>query len=532
VTKPAFRPEIIVGLVGGAGTRLSDLSARIRDRLKSFGYESSVIKLSELFEHCTDWSAPPVNEELKRIEHLQRIGTGFRKRLQSGDAAVLAAIAEIRRTRCNHSGDPEQPISAHAYILHQLKHPDEVETLRRVYGPSFVLAAGHASKNSRISALAKRAANAAFKPGNEDRFRGLATDIIGVDDQEDDPFGQNTRDTYPKADVFVNLGVNLGEQSIDRFIDLLFGHPFKTPTADEYAMYQASAVALRSSDDSRQVGSAIVSLTRDINNFNLIHNADVIAVGMNEVPRGGGGFYWDGATPDARDQRLAQINDDRPRLIKLSVLAELLDRIAGQKLLSDEVAHSDAKTLATSLLPILRGTQFMNIGEFGRPVHAEMAALIDAARRGVAVNGLSMYVTTFPCHNCAKHIIAAGIRNVVYLEPYPKSRTAELYEEEVELDSDTARQIEGKVVFSSFTGIGPRQYSQLFSMSERGAKKGRSLKLWENTRPELSPYYVPSLGYLQYIMQERAELQRLQTDVYAWEQASLLPTKDVHVRSD
>ena len=42
-----------------------------------------------------------------------------------------------------------------------------------------------------------------------------------------------------------------------------------------------------------------------------------------------------------------------------------------------------------------------------------------------------MYVTTFPCHNCAKHIIAAGLERVVYLEPYPKSRAKTLYDEDI-----------------------------------------------------------------------------------------------------
>jgi hypothetical protein len=91
-------------------------------------------------------------------------------------------------------------------------------------------------------------------------------------------------------------GVPSGEFKIQRFVDLLFGHPFHTSQPDEYAMYQAAAVALRSSDDNRQVGAVIVSLTRGPNE---IKNADVIAVGMNEVPRGGGGFYWDENSPDS-----------------------------------------------------------------------------------------------------------------------------------------------------------------------------------------------------------------------------------------
>ncbi|MDN3612645.1 hypothetical protein QWZ16_23945 [Vibrio ostreicida] len=33
---------------------------------------------------------------------------------------------------------------------------------------------------------------------------------------------------------------------------------------------------------------------------------------------------------------------------------------------------------------------------------------------------LNSTVRLFPCHNCAKHIVASGIKRVVYVEPYPK----------------------------------------------------------------------------------------------------------------
>ena len=89
----------------------------------------------------------------------------------------------------------------------------------------------------------------------------------------------------------------------------------------------------------------------------------------------------------------------------------------------------------------------MDIGEFSRPVHAEMAALIDAARRGVPVNGHSLYVTTFPCHNCAKHIVAAGIQRVVYLEPYSKSRAGNLHREDIDLQSIDGNTMDGRLHF-------------------------------------------------------------------------------------
>lgn len=51
--------------------------------------------------------------------------------------------------------------------------------------------------------------------------------------------------------------------------------------------------------------------------------------------------------------------------------------------------------------------------KYGRVIHAELNAIADAARRGVAIEGSTLYVTHFPCLNCAKAVIAAGVKHVV-----------------------------------------------------------------------------------------------------------------------
>lgn len=51
-------------------------------------------------------------------------------------------------------------------------------------------------------------------------------------------------------------------------------------------------------------------------------------------------------------------------------------------------------------------------------VHAEQNAIADCARTGKAVKNSTIYVTHFPCLNCCKLIISAGIKKVVYEEGY------------------------------------------------------------------------------------------------------------------
>lgn len=515
------RPELFFALVGAAGTRLEDLSRKLSGELESFGYDVVNIRLSQLLSSMTGWIEPAGADRPERTRHLQRMGNTFRRNLGTGAALGLAAIAEIRRKRLEISGSPNRPANARAYILHQLKHPDEVSLLRRVYSSSFYLVAGHATTNQRISDLSDRWAKEELQSGKSYLYKSKAIDVITADEKEEDELGQNTRDTYPQADFFANLGIPNGEHEVLRFVDLLFGHPFHTPKPDEYAMYQAAAVSLRSSDDNRQVGAAIFSLNRGPDE--KIKDADLIAVGMNEVPRGGGGSYWDQDSPDYRDQRLLEGGRDRAAEIKESALAELLEKIGNKKWLVESVSIKRSSDLAHELLPSLKRTQFSDIGEFSRPVHAEMGALIDAARRGVAVDGHSMYVTTFPCHNCAKHIISAGIRRVVYLEPYPKSRAEALYGEEMVVDSPTGNEVDNKVVFAAYSGVSPAQYRQVFAMSERGAKKGLPLRVWQNEKRGLAPLYVQRNAFNSYLVAERQELEDLSLEHYTWDKGVICP---------
>ena len=56
--------------------------------------------------------------------------------------------------------------------------------------------------------------------------------------------------------------------------------------------------------------------------------------------------------------------------------------------------------------------------ELCRGLHAEQNAIIQAARHGVNIDGATLYCTTMPCAICAKMLINAGIRRIVYVEGY------------------------------------------------------------------------------------------------------------------
>lgn len=64
--------------------------------------------------------------------------------------------------------------------------------------------------------------------------------------------------------------------------------------------------------------------------------------------------------------------------------------------------------------------------ELCRGVHAEQNAVTQAAYFGVSVDGATIYTTTYPCSMCAKILINAGIREIVYSEGYADDLSKEL----------------------------------------------------------------------------------------------------------
>jgi cytidine deaminase len=114
-----------------------------------------------------------------------------------------------------------------------------------------------------------------------------------------------------------------------------------------------------------------------------------------------------------------------------------------------------------------------------------MAAITDAAVRGVSVRDGTLYTTTFPCHLCARHIVAAGIRRVVYVHPYPKSLAAQLHEDAIAIDQ--AHPADHLVKFEPFVGVAPRAYLAVFTAGRRKEPDGDAV---EFRRPEASPKLV------------------------------------------
>lgn len=76
-------------------------------------------------------------------------------------------------------------------------------------------------------------------------------------------------------------------------------------------------------------------------------------------------------------------------------------------------------------LPGAPHTSRVRDGHEQATVHAEQNAISDAARRGVSLEGATIYITHFPCINCAKILAAAGVSSIKYFRDYKNDELVE-----------------------------------------------------------------------------------------------------------
>ena len=67
-------------------------------------------------------------------------------------------------------------------------------------------------------------------------------------------------------------------------------------------------------------------------------------------------------------------------------------------------------------------------------LHAEMNAVIKAAKTGNAVQNSTLYVTLSPCIECSKYILQSGIKRVVYLDQYRDTSGIDLLKKFIKIE--------------------------------------------------------------------------------------------------
>jgi len=419
--------ELVIGLIGPIGCNRAHVVETIEHLARHFKYASfriSVSKLIEAHAKVPDHG----DDQYVRVKNLILAGNQLRQR--TNDNSVLAKLAAEAIAGTRPKSDRRN-----IYIIDSIKHPAEVEEFRNVYGSAFYLIGISSSQARREAYLNKQC-----HIGDPNKIK----ELIKRDRGESFNYGQSTSEAFHRSDFFLSEDGNNAKvwNTLERFFDLIFAAPYKTPTFHEYAMYLAYGASLRSADMSRQVGAVVT------------HGTDVLATGANECPAPGGGTYWpkydrsNGLIDDVYQGRDYMRGYDHNAFEKSEITKALMAGLdeASQKILAKNIS----------------GSSLASISEYGRVVHAEMDALLTCARRGIGTSAATLFCTTFPCHNCAKHIVASGVKKVVYIEPYPKSRAFDMHSDALRGPDDD---VDDRALFIPFVGVGPRQFVNLFSMT-------------------------------------------------------------------
>ncbi|MBL9049228.1 MAG: hypothetical protein JNK19_03855 [Tabrizicola sp.] len=444
---------------------MTSVQVTLESSLRSVGYTPHTIHLTKIVPAAIPGFLPYPKTYDDKIDYVNKLCEATDR----NDILARFAILEICgiRQKINEKNEvpdaPNLPVPGTAFIIRQLKREQEIEFLRSIYGRRFIQVSATIDHQTQVKSVESIVTGE--KPELYGSLLRKKVDELIEKDQEEggNDYGQRLSKTFQHGDFFVDAShTQTLSQQMNRFVRALFGANEVSPTIDEFGSYLAKAAAIRTVDLSRQVGAAI-----------LTSQGDIISLGCNEVPRAGGGNYW---ASDSNPQRDIDRKFDANKLATSQIISDFVKTIH---------IHGSLKGSPDDLLAdekfqkLLKKSLVSDITEFGRMNHAEMSALMDAVRLGRSVEGSTIYVTTYPCHNCAKHLIGSGVKRIVYIEPYPKSRAMALHDDAITVDQQSTE----KVVLSHFHGIAPRRYRDIFEKGSRKTKEGRA-KVWYEDDPK------------------------------------------------
>src|SRR5262245_46392098 len=124
------RIPIVFAVVAATGSPLDVFLPAFSRLLLKYGYEATPIRLTDLVqEYVAEPNSISWSNEGERIQKMMDAGDQFREMVERQDAMALLAALGIQAMRGN-----ADPTKAYAYVVRQLKHPEEVSTLRQIYG--------------------------------------------------------------------------------------------------------------------------------------------------------------------------------------------------------------------------------------------------------------------------------------------------------------------------------------------------------------------------------------------------------------
>ncbi len=447
--------ELVIVLCAPIGSPTALVVDQLRDLLANrFKYDCKVIKLSDFIKSFAEKVGCVIKEDssFNRVKTLITAGDELRKKYGTSILAELAirevSVARIARKTDSESEQFEPARVCH--IINSIKNQEELDLLRVVYREMLHCIGIGSPMSLRTENLKK--SGSGMSPSE-------IYELIDQDSGEEFAHGQTVRDTYPNADFFLRADTtktkNISDK-LERYLNSILSTQIVTPTVEETAMFLAASAAANSACLSRQVGAAITD-----------SEGNIVSLGWNDVPKAGGGLYCASNKMNTDDMRCVNINggECQSDFWKSKTAGDIAEAIIKKKLVDRKMKDEVTRVISDS--------KIKDLLEFSKAVHAEMHAIITGSQKtGQRMIGGKLFCTTYPCHQCARHIVLSGIQEVYYIEPYRKSLAIMLHSDSITEDEADIK----KIRILPFDGISPNRYFEVFKTKEKSRKtKGRAV---------------------------------------------------------
>jgi dCMP deaminase len=405
--------QLALGLTGSFGSGCSTLTKVL---IENHGFEGFC--LSDAIEE--EWIKRHPGRDIKEAtrEEKQAIGNEMRTRKPH----LNKTLAFMAYERAQKSGKIDNPF----LVFDSIRNTAEVEFFRTIF-PNFYLVAIDCVEEDRWLRVQEgygRDHNAFLEDDRRDKNEeGLINgQQVSLCVDEADVLITNNNDPMIRTELAWKERL-LGK--IRYYLNLFEQKEPKLPSEQEEYMSMAYCASLASQCFKRQVGAVIVDDTNR-----------VLSVSFNDNPPPlkpcGSEFY---------DCYREMYVDELMTYIKFCPEC-------GTKLSNFNYPYDCPKCGTNLYRRIVRDRALSRCSA----LHAEERAIINAGAKHL--RGCTLYVTAFPCFNCARKILDVGIRTVWYAESYPDTDAVNLFER-------------APITLQKFEGVKARAYFKLFSQWRR-----------------------------------------------------------------
>lgn len=175
------RREVFFALIAPIGVNLNAVEAALRTALKSVEYECNPIRLTDIFEDLHHDYDLKFSNEFERYEKF--IAGGDRLRIESkrNDIFALYGIQKLLEYGPREFED-EVPLNV-VHVFRQLKRPEEIRTLKQVFGRNILFISCYDSRDNRVNNLIKNLLKTQRGRSRTD-LESEALKIIAIDEDE------------------------------------------------------------------------------------------------------------------------------------------------------------------------------------------------------------------------------------------------------------------------------------------------------------------------------------------------------------